>query len=118
MGHLDIKREGRLLADLLYNNGYNGIICFDDINYDNEEDIPHLWVNGNLFIVASFKIDKKGVIVEVWNEENESISIDLNKHDYEYYDNIGLFTLFQDVYYETKESWEIGDYEMDFLDGE
>ena len=52
MGHLDIKREGRLLADLLYKNGYNGIICFDDINYDNEEDMPHLWVNGNLFIVA------------------------------------------------------------------
>jgi hypothetical protein len=31
------------------------------------------------------------------------------------FEEIGLFNLLQDVYYETSMSYEIGDYELDFI---
>ena len=93
-------------------------IYFDHKSYDLAEDIPHIFdgdkrhnvhrvrfnENGDFFeiITDSYacRVDLCGVLEDDFNEEANAM---------------GLDELLHDIYYETDESWEIGDFEDDFL---
>ena len=101
------KNEIRLLAELL--NGKE--IVFHGDNYEFEEDIPHLIINGKREIVDSVSIQKDtlemviqiGNKKEVLNFESSNITTD------------SIDQLLHDVYYTHSHSWKIGDYENNFL---
>ena len=116
---LTIRKELAMIADYLWANGYNGIIYFDHKSYDDNRDIPHLLIDAELVYVYKFYINREVTLMQITDDENNLYTLDLTalpeEWDDEYFDQIGMFELLQDVYYETTESYEIGDYEIDFL---
>lgn len=107
------------IANLLWDNGYNGRICFDHKSYDFEGDIPRIKVGGKIVLVSEFIINRPADIISVVGSNGDFFSLCINsisnEWDDDYYESIGLFELLQYVYYETKESFDIGDYELDFI---
>lgn len=101
------KYQIQLLAELL--NGEE--MVFYGYNYEFEEDIPHLIINGKLEIVESVFIQKSSLemIIQIGNEkevldfENSSIPTD------------SMDQFLRDIYYAHSHSWKIGDYELNFL---
>lgn len=95
-------------------------IHFDHKSYDDGNDIPHIFVNGERYDIDSVKISKNGEYIECYGDykgtgvdytfgisvatltETEMVGMD-------------IYNFFQDIYYETEESGEIGDFEDDFL---
>ena len=117
---LQIRKELGKIAELLWGNGENGVVCFDRSSYDLESDIPHLVIDGKYVIVDTFIINKDGSQFTVCDDnKRDSYTLDMDAIPTEWDDNyfieVGLDALLRDVYYETKESYEIGDYEMDFI---
>ena len=115
---LAIRKELRLIAELLWSNGYNGVIYFNHKSYDDETLIPHLDIDGERVWVDTFNINRDGSQFTIISGRDSYI-LDMDaissEWDDEYFKQIGMFELLQNVYYETKESYDIGDYEIDFL---
>lgn len=53
-----IQKRLKEIANLLWDNGYNGIICFDHKSYDFEGDIPRIKVGGEIVLVSEFIINR------------------------------------------------------------
>lgn len=112
-----MRSEIKKLAKLL--NGRT--IHFDHKSYDYAEDIPHLILEGKRVNINSVSIGLNGLTMEVdtddaeyglaFYEEGKWTFADIDKE----LENIGMDRLLRDIYYETNESYEIGDYEDDFL---
>lgn len=120
---LQIQKRLKEIANLLWDEnyyGYKGTIFFDHKSYDDENDIPRLKICGEIVLVEQFSINKEGDIVSISDREGNFYSMMITGWSDEwndsYYESVGLFDLLRDVYYETKESGEIGDYEMDFIE--
>ena len=116
---LKIRKELEKFAELLWNNGCNGVECFDHKSYDDETLIPHLDIDSERVLVDTFIINRDGSQFTIISGD-DSYTIDMDaipsEWDDDYFIEIGLDTLLRDVYYETSESCEIGDYELDFMD--
>lgn len=117
---MTIQKRLKEIANLLWENGYEGRVYFDHKSYDDENDIPRLKICGEIVLVEQFSINKEGDIVSVSDREGNFYSMMITGWSDEwndsYYESVGLFDLLYDVYYETDESGEIGDYEMDFIE--
>lgn len=115
---LAIRKDLRLIAELLWSNGCNGVVCFDHKSYDDETDIPHIDIDGERVLVDTFNINRDGSQFTIISGRDSYI-LDMDaipsEWDDDYFIEVGLDTLLRDVYYETDKSWEIGDYELDFL---
>lgn len=115
---LKIRQELEKIAELLWKNGNNGVVCFDHKSYDIETDIPHIDVDGERVLVETFLINKDGSQFTIC-AGNDTYTIDMDdipsEWDDDYFIEIGLDVLLRDVYYETSVSGDIGDYELDFL---
>lgn len=97
------------------------VMYFDWKSYDNEEDIPHLFIDGKRENIDSVWIAKDGSTMNVTTNdceiglgfyEDEDITFDLIDKDL---DSMDMDTFLHDIYYCHPNSWEIGDYEDDFL---
>ena len=91
-------------------------IYFDLASYSADAEPPFLVVDNKREIVESATLNKEGtfLVVEFANGgsakfgfyEGERLPID---------DIMGIYRLLKDMYYETDESFDIGDFEQDFL---
>ena len=120
---MEIREIVKKLAELLYKDEgvYDGAVCFDWSSYDFDEDIPYLIIKGERIQIEEFKVNKEGNIIKVLRN-NDLFLIDewtLNLDECTFteqdFEDMGMYTLLSSVYYETDYSWEIGDFEMDFL---
>lgn len=106
------------LAELLYmeNSRYNGVIHFDWISYEFIEDIPTLKINDKFILIDEFRVNKEGTEIVVISD-NDSYTLNLTTSPYteQDYEDMGMYEFLSNVYYETGHSWEIGDFEIDFL---
>lgn len=114
---MNTREQIKKLASLLEEK----VLYFDHKSYDFAEDIPHLIIEGERVNVESVWIDKKGLTMNVTtadceiclgfyeDEENTFETIDKELEE------CGMDEFLRDIYYEHPRSWEIGDYEDDFL---
>lgn len=124
---MELREIAKKIADLLWNSGYGGEISFDHKSYDDPNDIPHLYIDGERYNVETFFIGCGGLQITTYFStpnkegctaydfalyEDEDTSAEDIERELEKY---GFDELLRDVYYETSESYEIGDFEMDFL---
>lgn len=93
-------------------------IHFDFKSYDNEEDIPQISDGGKWYKVRYVRFNDEGDYFEIITDTfgcgigfNDITEEEFNKGANE----IGLYDLLSNVYYETDESVELGDFEDDFL---
>ena len=112
---MSIREQIKKVAKLLDGK----VMYFDWKSYDFEEDIPHLIIDGVRENIYSVVINKDGTSMEVMtndgklsrdfyeDEENKSIDKELEE--------CGMDEFLRDIYYNHPRSWEIGDYELDFL---
>jgi hypothetical protein len=95
-------------------------IYFDHKSYDLEEDIPHIIIDGTRENVQTAQFNEDGSILTIVTDSHE-YTLDFKDEDtpteeiLKESEEIGLYDLFSDIFYETEESWEIGDFELDFL---
>lgn len=106
------------LAELLYmeNSLYNGVIHFDWSSYEFDGDIPTLKIDDRFIKFEEFRVNKEGTeIVVICGDD--SYTLDLTKTSYteQDFEDMGMYEFLSNVYYETEHSWEIGDFEIDFL---
>ena len=111
-------------AKALYRLVGNQTICFDHKSYDCVEDIPHIILDGRRINVFSVQFIHNGsaLCCELDDEFLNEVTIKVVNTDcgmdcvFDRTLNLyGLDQLFHDIYYETDESGDIGDYELDFL---
>ena len=112
---MNIREQIKKVAKLLDGK----VMYFDWKSYDFEEDIPHLIIDGVRENIYSVVINKDGTSMEVMtndgkfsrgfyeDEENKSIDKELEE--------CGMDEFLRDIYYNHPLSWEIGDYDLDFL---
>lgn len=118
MTNEDIKKAVKKLGKLLNTNNRNGKVIFDPSSYDDINDMPVISIQGTSVMVDSVRIDRKGE--EIWivpvEGPYESIvfSIDELNTENENYNKEEIQELLANTYFETEESWEIGDFD-DFL---
>ena len=114
-----IREQIKKVAELLEGK----IMFFDWKSYDNVEDIPHLIIDGIRENIESVVITKDGTFMEIMTE-NDEIGLgfyeDIENGDtFETIDKeleeCGMDGFLRDIYYNHPRSWEIGDYEDDFL---
>lgn len=121
-----MKHKEIALKLALLTNGKT--ITFDHKSYDDANDIPHLMVDGIRFNVETAKFNEKGKFLEVTGStnmnpcslagmgitfvEDENLTEELIEKECK---EMGMYELFSDIYYETNESNDIGDFEIDFL---
>ena len=116
---MNTREQIKKLASLLEEK----VIYFDHKSYDFEEDIPHLIIDGERLNIDSVWIDKKGLTMTVTANDTEfglGFYEDIENGDtFETIDKeleeCGMDEFLRDIYYEHPRSWEIGDYEDDFL---
>ena len=116
---MNTREQIKKLASLLEEK----VMYFDHKSYDNEEDIPHLHIDGERLNIESVWIDKKGLTMTVTTNDTEiglGFYEDIENGDtFETIDKeleeCGMDEFLRDIYYEHPRSWEIGDYEDDFL---
>ena len=108
-----IKRVAELLEGKL--------MFFDWNSYDLEEDIPHLIIDGKRENIEAVAINKDGTFMEVMTEDGE-IGLGFYEDEENTFESIdkdleesGMGEFLRDIYYNHPRSWEIGDYEDDFL---
>lgn len=104
-------------------------IFFDHKSYDYAEDIPHVFMDGKRYNVVSVTFSADGMdigidVIDISEHKLDGFGISL-REDLENgvttevilkeAEEMGLDALFHDVYYETDYSYEIGDFETDFL---
>ena len=115
---MEINKHLQSIAGLLWSNDEDGIVWFDHKSYDLSEDIPHLIINGNRVLVERFYVSKDGDFVEIWSNDDK-YTLDMTNLPEDWndatFEEMGMFNLLQDVFYETNASWEIGDYELNFM---
>lgn len=112
-------------AKALYRLIGNRVISFDHKSYDYAEDIPHIIHDGRRINVYSVQFIHNGAALccDLDDKILCEVIIKLVNNDCEIsdaeFDRIlqikCLDQLFHDIYYETDESGDIGDYEVDFL---
>lgn len=111
-------------AKALYRLIGNRTISFDHKSYDLAEDIPHIILDGRRINVFSVQFIHNGsaLCCELDDEFLNEVTIKVVNTDcgmdcvFDKTLNLyGLDQLFHDMYYETDESGDIGDYELDFL---
>lgn len=115
---MEIEKRLKEIASLLWDNGYDGKVCFDHKSYDDETLIPHIDIDGERVLVETFLINREGnQLTLISDDDSYILDIDAipSEWDDDFFIEIGLDAILRDVYYETKESWEIGDYELDFI---
>lgn len=61
-------------------------------------------------MVEEFQVDKEGSEIIITSGDNR-YTLDLKSYTEQKYENMDLYKLLIDVYYETDYSWEIGDFE-------
>lgn len=97
-------------------------VWFDHKSYDCPNDIPFIIIGNKRYRVDGVHFVEEGIL-DIHLSDNILTNITIN------FRNIGLEDdefdielqryelsgLFRDIYYETEDSWEIGDYELDFL---
>lgn len=108
------------IGELLYSNEeYNGRVYFDHKSYDDTNDIPCIIIDNKKILVEEFHINEDCDFISIYDDNNNLYMLDMNaipsEWNDDYFEEIGLFNLLQDVYYETSMSYEIGDYELDFI---
>ena len=116
---MNTREQIKKLASLLEEK----VMYFDHKSYDFEEDIPHLILDGERVNVESVWIDKKGLSMTITTKDTEfglGFYEDIENGDtFETIDKeleeCGMDEFLRDIYYEHPRSWEIGDYEDDFL---
>lgn len=118
---MEINKHLQSISGLLWANDYDGVVHFDHKSYDFSEDIPHLLIDGKRVLIDKFFISKGGDFIGIWSG-NDYYTLDMNYLPEDWndttFEDMGLFDLLQDVFYETEMSWEIGDYELNFMKGE
>ena len=114
---MNTREQIKKLASLLEEK----VMYFDHKSYDFAEDIPHLTLDGERKNISSVSIGKDGLTMKVMttdceytlgfyeDEENTFETIDKELEE------CGMDEFLRDIYYEHPRSWEIGDYEDDFL---
>jgi hypothetical protein len=116
---MNTREQIKKLASLLEEK----VMYFDHKSYDFEEDIPHLILDGERVNIDSVWIDKKGLSTTITTKHTEiglGFYEDIENGDtFETIDKeleeCGMDEFLRDIYYEHPRSWEIGDYEDDFL---
>lgn len=116
---MNTREQIKKLASLLEEK----VLYFDHKSYDFAEDIPHLIIEGERVNVESVWIDKKGLTMTITTNDTEfglGFYEDIENGDtFETIDKeleeCGMDEFLRDIYYEHPRSWEIGDYEDDFL---
>lgn len=115
---METKEIVKKLAELLYKDEgvYDGVVCFDWSSYDYDEDIPNLTIDNKIVKIEEFRVNKEGTEIIVISD-NDKYTLDLTTSPFteKEYSDMGMYTLLSSVYYETDYSWEIGDFEIDFL---
>ena len=114
---MKILEISRKLAELLYKDldVYNGCVSFDFSSYEYEIDIPYIIFNGMTLKIANVIISKDGNTIEVTDDKENTYLINLLDYDDMQLNYMCIDNLLYDVYYETSYSYEIGDFENDFL---
>lgn len=116
-----LKYQAKALYRLLNNNS----VLFDHKSYDDPDDIPHIVLDGRRIDVYSLNFAFAGsglrcclkddflheIIINLDNSRTKLNDEEFDKQ----LNSMGLDELFHDMYYETDESYSIGDYELDFL---
>ena len=106
------------LAELLYKDEgvYDGVVYFDWSSYDLDEDIPNLTIDNKIVQIEEFRVNKEGTqIAVISGNDNYILDLTTNPFTEQEYEDMGMYTLLNSVYYETDYSLDIGDFEIDFL---
>lgn len=97
------------------------VMYFDHKSYDFAEDIPHLTLEGKRENIESVFITKDGTFMQVTTADAE-IGLGFTEDEENTFETIdkeleecGMEGFLRDIYYNHPRSWEIGDYEDDFL---
>ena len=115
---METREIVKKLAELLYKDEgvYDGAVCFDWSSYDLDEDIPYLIINGERIKIEEFKVNKEGTeIIVISGDDKYTLDLTTSPFTEQEYEDMGMYALLNSVYYETDYSWEIGDFEIDFL---
>ena len=115
---METREIVKKLAELLYKDEgvYDGVVCFDWSSYDFEEDIPNLTIDNKIVQIEEFRVNKEGTqIAVISGNDNYILDLTTNPFTEQEYEDMGMYTLLNSVYYETDYSWDIGDFENDFL---
>ena len=114
---MNTREQIKKLASLLEEK----VMYFDHKSYDFAEDIPHLIIDGERVNIESVWIDKKGLSMTITTKDTE-IGLGFYEDEENTFETIdkeleecGMDEFLRDIYYEHPRSWEIGDYEDDFL---
>jgi hypothetical protein len=106
------------LAELLYKDDgvYEGVVYFDWSSYEFDSDIPTIKIDDKFIKIEEFRVNKEGTEIVVISD-NDSYTLDLTRTTYteQDFEDMGMYEFLSNVYYETEHSWEIGDFEIDFL---
>lgn len=115
---METREIVKKLAELLYKDEgvYDGAVCFDWSSYDDDEYIPHLIIGRNRVNIEEFRVNKEGTeIIVISGDDKYTLDLTTSPFTEQEYEDMGMYSLLIDVYCETDYSWEIGDFEMDFL---
>lgn len=114
---MNTREQIKKLASLLEEK----VMYFDHKSYDFAEDIPHLILDGERVNIDSVWIDKKGLSMTITTNDTE-IGLGFYEDEENTFETIdkeleecGMDEFLRDIYYEHPRSWEIGNYEDDFL---
>ena len=116
---MGIKEIVKRLANLLHKdeNVYNGSVCFDFSSYDMVEDIPFLLNDyGKKVLIEDVHFPKNGNEIVITTDAGDEFTLPMDNFTEEELEKIGMYELLSNVYYETSYSYEIGDFELDFLE--
>ena len=115
---METREIVKKLAELLYKDEgvYDGAVCFDWSSYDFDEDIPNLIIDNKIVKIEEFKVNKEGTeIIVISGDDKYTLDLTTSPFTEQEYEDMGMYTLLNSVYYETTYSWELGDFEIDFL---
>lgn len=112
-----MKQIHKKLVNLLYKEDgvYDGSICFDFSSYEYEDDIPYVIINNTKILVLNVYLPKDETFFIITSDTETDYVIDLNDYNEDELIAMNIYGLFQDIYYETSYSYEIGDFEEEFL---
>lgn len=109
------------IAHKMYSLIENNEIFFDYKSYEYEEDIPYLTINNTKYNVVSAKFtDKDNLEISLVVEKDTIVRFNVCFNDatidvISVCENMGIYNLFMDLYYETPDADTIGDFETKFL---
>lgn len=114
---MNTREQIKKLASLLEEK----VMYFDHKSYDFAEDIPHLILDGKRENIETVWIDKEGLTMTITTNDTE-IGLGFTEDEENTFETIdkeleecGMEGFLRDIYYNHPRSWDIGDYEDDFL---